>query len=82
VGLADHVVDEPPPGRGRHAWQERFEEIIGQGLAGHWINASAAWGVRPTNRKGAELAAERCGITLETRVGNGALFVRIKGPHR
>ena len=78
--LARFVTDGPPPEKvGRGSWQRRFEQIIGQGLTGRWINATAAWGTKTNGRQGAMNAADRCGITLEWRTGDRQAFIRIKG---
>lgn len=79
MDLSDYVIDDPPPSRSNRAgWQTRFEQIIGQGLSGKWINASAAWGTKSGGKASAIAAAERCGVNLEWRVAKGAVFVRVK----
>jgi hypothetical protein len=64
--LARCVTDDPPPeSKGRGSWQRRFEQVIG--------------GVDPPAGQALADAAERCGITLEWRNGDGQAYLRIKG---
>lgn len=80
MDLSRYVTADPPPeGGSRASWQRRFEEIIGQGLSGEWINATEAWGTKTNGKQAAVNAAERCGITLEWRSGGGQAYVRVKG---
>jgi hypothetical protein len=79
MDLSKFVTEEPPlPKYGPKVWERRFEEVISQGLTGQWINATEAWGLTARNAKSAERAAERCGITLSTRVHNRALHICVK----
>lgn len=72
MDLRRYVTDQPPPGgNSRASWERRFEEIIGQGLAGEWINATEAWGTKPNGRQAAMRSAERCGITIDWRAAKG-----------
>jgi hypothetical protein len=79
MDLARFVTEDPPPeGHGRGSWQRRFEQIIGQGLSGRWIDATEAWGTKPNGRQGAVNAAERCGLSLEWRTGGGHAYLMVK----
>lgn len=78
MDLRQFTVDEPPPSRSRRAWEQRFEEILEQGLAGQWINASRAWGLKATNSSVAARAGERCGLTVDVRSAGGQLYLRVK----
>jgi hypothetical protein len=79
MDLSKFVTEEPPPARSsRTVWEQRFEQIIGQGLTGKWINATEAWELAATNGRSAERAAERCGLTIEVRHARKQLFVRVK----
>ena len=79
--LAAFVVTKPPTQRGGwHVWEHRFAEIAEQGLIGQWINVTGAWGVRPTNRANAVNAGVRNGLTVEARVADSNLYLRVVGP--
>ena len=79
MDLSEFVSDEPPlPKYGPRVWERRFEAVIAQGLTGHWINATQAWGLTAGNAKSAEGAAGRCGVTISTRVYNRELHIRVK----
>jgi hypothetical protein len=79
MDLARFVTESPPEDGRRGSWLRRFEEIIGQGLAGEWINATAAWGTKPNGRQTCLNAAERAGLGVEWRTGEGQAYLRVKG---
>jgi hypothetical protein len=79
MDLSKFVTDEPPlPKYGPRVWERRFEDVISQGLSGKWINASEAWGLTAGNAKSAERAAERCGLSIVTRVFDRQLRILVK----
>lgn len=79
MDLTKFVRDEPPlPKYGPKVWDRRFEQVIAQGLNGKWINATQAWGLTAGNAKSAENAADRCGVTISTRVHGRELYICVK----
>jgi len=79
MDLSRFVTDEPPlPKYGPKVWERRFEQVIAQGLTGQWINATEAWELTAGNAKSAESAAERCGVTISTRVHGKQLYICVK----
>jgi hypothetical protein len=80
MDLAECVIDGfTPVGSGRReVWTERFGEIIDQGLAGQWINATKAWGLNGKNAGAVRNAGKRCELTVEAHCVRGDLIIRVK----
>ena len=78
--LSAFTAPAPPPGRRRGRkglWLARLEQMLDQ-VPRQWLNATKAWGVKPSSAGAARTAMRKAELRGEVRVVEKEVWIRVE----